>query len=357
MQSLNHTSFRILLIDDELRCTKLMEAILRQAGFEQVTMANDSREAIRLYEEVKPDLVALDMKMPVMDGIEVMRQLLPMIDPDDYLPIIMITGELDAATKHRALAEGAKDFLNKPVDPIEVVLRIKNQLMTRVLHQQLRLHNEHLEAQVLLRTKVVEQTQLDLLYRLTLASCYREDTSGSHAWRVGNLAARLAELSGQSQAQVELIKRTAPLHDLGKVGIPDRTLMKTTPYDAQDRDAIKQHTKIGSKLLSGSTAPLFVMAREIALMHHERWDGTGYHGVKGAQIPISARIVALVDAFDVMTHPSSYKPAMPLKEAKAEIERQAGAQFDPTLVNVFLQLIDREGDRLLSEASPVRLVA
>lgn len=357
MQDLNPAIPKILLIDDEVHCTKLMETILKQAGFEKITVSNDPRQTMELYHEVKPDLLVLDMKMPLMDGFEVMRQLTPEINPNDYFPIMVITGELDAPTKHKALAEGAKDFLNKPVDAVEVVLRIKNQLMTRALHQQLRLYNDHLEAQVLLRTKVVEQTQLDLLWRLTLASCYREDMTGSHAWRVGNLAALLAESSGQSKELVELIKKTAPLHDVGKIGIPDRLLLKQAPYDADDCEAIKQHTKIGSKLLSGSTAPLLLMAREIALMHHEWWDGSGYHGVKGPQIPISARIVALADAFDVMTHGSSYKAPLSLSEAKAELERQAGRQFDPTLVQFFVKLIEREGERLLSEPSPVKLVA
>lgn len=357
MQTFNPASFSLLLIDDELHSTKLMEAILRQAGFEKITVSNDPREALRLYHEVKPDLLALDMKMPQMDGSEVIRQLTPEIGPNDYFPIMVITGELDAPTKHKVLAEGAKDFLTKPVDAVEVVLRITNQLMTRMLHQQLRLHNDHLEAQVLLRTKVVEQTQLDLLWRLTIASGYREDATGSHAWRVGNLSALLADVAGQSKGQVELIKKTAPLHDVGKIGIPDRLLLKQAPYDADDREAIKQHTKIGSKLLSGSTAPLLLMAREIALMHHERWDGSGYHGVKGPQIPLSARIVALADAFDVMTHGSSYKAPLSLSEAKAELEREAGKQFDPTLVDFFVKLIDREGERLLSEPSPVKLVA
>ena len=357
MQDLDLSSIKILLVDDEAHCTKLLEALLKQAGYSQITATNDSRQAAQLFQESKPDLVALDLRMPHMDGFEVMRQLKPMIPSDDYLPMLIITGELDAPTKHKALAEGANDFINKPVDGTEVVLRIKNQLETRRLHQQVRMHNQHLEAQVRLRTKVVEQTQLDLLNRLVLASEYRHDVTGAHAWRVGRVSMLLAEMKGMPPDQVDMIKKTAPLHDVGKIGLPDSVIMKAGAYDKSDWDAMKLHTKIGSKLLSDSRAPLLIMAREIALTHHERWDGTGYHRLKELQTPLPGRIVALADAFDVMTHACSYKVPLTLSEARAEIERQAGKQFDPELSQLFLKLIDREGEALMANATAVQLFA
>ena len=357
MQDLDLSSIKLLLVDDEVHCTKLMEALLKQAGYSRITATNDARQAAQLFQEIKPDLVALDMRMPHMDGFEVMRQLKPMIPSDDYLPMLIITGELDAPTKHKALAEGANDFINKPVDGTEVVLRIKNQLETRRLHQQVRMHNQHLEAQVRLRTKVVEQTQLDLLNRLVLASEYRHDVTGAHAWRVGRVSMFLAEMKGLPPDQVDMLKKTAPLHDLGKIGLLDSVIMKAGAYDESDWDAMKLHTKIGSKLLSDSRAPLLIMAREIALTHHERWDGTGYHHLKELQTPLSGRIVALADAFDVMTHACSYKTSLTLSEARVEIERQAGKQFDPELSQLFLKLIDREGEALMANATAVQLFA
>ncbi len=357
MSDLDVRAVKLLLIDDELASLKLMEAILKQASFEKITTTTDPRQAVQFYRQVKPDLIATDMRMPHMDGFEVMRQLAAVIPAEEYLPILVITGELDAPTKHKALAEGAKDFLNKPVDATEVVLRIKNQLVTRQLHRQLRMHNEHLEAQVRLRTKVVEQTQLDLLNRLALAAEYRNDATGGHAWRVGRMAQLLAEMKGLPADQVDMIKKTAPLHDIGKVGLRDSVILKDGPYVTADREAMKQHTKIGSQLLADSQAPLLMMAREIALTHHERWDGAGYHGIKDVQIPLVARIVALADAFDIMTHPCSYKPTMTLSEAKTEIETQAGKQFDPELSALFMQLIDREGEKLLAATGPLQLVA
>ncbi len=357
MQDLDLSSIKILLVDDEAHCTKLMEALLKQAGYSRITATNDARQAAQLFQEVKPDLVALDMRMPHMDGFEVMRQLKPMIPEGDYVPMLIITGELDAPTKHKALAEGANDFINKPVDGTEVVLRMKNQLETRRLHQQVRMHNQHLEAQVRLRTKVVEQTQLDLLNRLVLASEYRHDVTGAHAWRVGRVSMLLGEMKGLPPDQVDMMKKTAPLHDVGKIGLLDSVIMKAGAYDESDWEAMKLHTKIGSKLLSDSRAPLLIMAREIALTHHERWDGTGYHHLKELQTPLSGRIVALADAFDVMTHACSYKAPLTLSEARAEIERQAGKQFDPELSQLFLKLIDREGEALMANATAVQLFA
>ena len=154
-----------------------------------------------------------------------------------------------------------------------------------------------------------------------------------------------------------MIKKTAPLHDIGKVGLRDSVILKDGPYVTADWEAMKQHTKIGSRLLSDSRAPLLMMAREIALTHHERWDGTGYHGIKDVQIPLAARIVALADAFDIMTHPCSYKATMTLSEAKGEIAAQAGKQFDPELSALFMQLIDREGGKLLAATGPLQMVA
>ena len=357
MQDLDLNSIKLLLVDDEAHCTKLMEALLKQAGYSRITATNDARQAAQLFQEVKPDLVALDMRMPHMDGFEVMRQLKPMIPDGDYVPMLIITGELDAPTKHKALAEGANDFINKPVDGTEVVLRIKNHLEIRRLHQQVRMHNQHLEAQVRLRTKVVEQTQLDLLNRLVLASEYRHDVTGAHAWRVGRVSMLLAEMKGMPPDQVDMMKKTAPLHDVGRIGLPDSVIMKAGVYDESDWEAMKLHTKIGSKLLSDSRAPLLIMAREIALTHHERWDGTGYHRLKELQTPLSGRIVALADAFDVMTHVSSYKVPLTLSEARTEIERQAGKQFDPDLSQLFLKLIDREGEALMANATAVQLFA
>ena len=357
MQDLDLSTIKLLLVDDEAHCTKLMEAFLRQAGYSRITMTNDPRQALELFQQVKPDLVALDMRMPHMDGFEVMRQLRQVIPADDYVPILIVTGELDAPTKHKALAEGANDFINKPVDATEVVLRIKNQLQTRRLHNQLQMHNEHLEAQVRLRTKVVEQTQLDLLNRLVLASEYRYDPKGAHAWRVGRVAMLLADMKGLPPEQVDMIKKTAPLHDVGKIGLLGAIVMKEGAYTATEWEAMKTHTKIGSKLLADSRSPLLMMAREIALTHHERWDGTGYHRLKEVQTPLPGRIVALADAFDVMTHARSYKDPLNLAEARAEIERHAGTQFDPDLSALFLRLIDREGESLLADSTAVQLFA
>lgn len=357
MQDLDLSTVKLLLVDDEAHCTKLMEAFLRQAGYSRITITNDARQALELFQQVKPDLVALDLRMPHLDGFEVMRQLRQIIPAGDYVPILIVTGELDTPTKHQALADGANDFIYKPVDATEVVLRIKNQLETRRLHQQVRMHNEHLEAQVRLRTKVVEQTQLDLLNRLVMASEYRYDPTGAHAWRVGRVAMLLAEMKGLSVDQVDLIKKTAPLHDVERIGVRDAIILKEGSYEPAEWEAMKAHTKIGSKILSDSRSPLLMMAREIALTHHERWDGKGYHHLKETQTPLAGRIVALADSFDVMTHACSYKVPLSLNDARAEVERNAGTQFDPELSALFVTLIDREGEKLLAAVPAPQLFA
>ena len=164
-------------------------------------------------------------------------------------------------------------------------------------------------------------------------------------------------MKGLPADQVELIKKTAPLHDVGRIGVRDAIILKEGVYEPAEWEAMKMHTKVGSKILSDSRSPLLMMAREIALTHHERWDGKGYHGLKGVQTPLTGRIVALVDAFDVMTHACSYKAALSLSDARAEIERYAGTQFDPELSALFVTLIDRDGESLLADAMAVQLFA
>lgn len=343
---------KFLLVDDDPRSIQLIEALLRQEGYGQIKSTNNPRQARALFETMRPDLVVLDLQMPHMDGFAVMRELTPLIPPDDYVPIMVITGELNAESKHKALAEGGKDFLNKPIDAVEAMLRVRNQLEIRSLHRQVRQHNEHLEAQVRLRTKALDQAQVEILHRLALAAEFRDDVTGEHTWRVGRLSALLAHSIGWPEDQIELIRRAAPLHDVGKIAVPDRVLLKPGVFTQEDREEMKAHTKIGSKLLSGSSAPLLRMANVIALTHHERWDGDGYLKMKAEQIPLPGRIVALADVFDALTHKRPYKEAWPLERAREEIDNQSGKQFDPGLVEAFIQIIDREGDTLLHGPKP-----
>lgn len=215
------------------------------------------------------------------------------------------------------------------------------------------LRTEILEHRVKARTADLEEAQLEILERLALAAEFRDDETGQHTQRVGRTAAILARALDLPSEQVKLIQGGAPLHDMGKLGIPDEILRKPGKLTVEEFEVMKTHTTIGAQILSGSRFPILQMAEEIALTHHERWDGTGYAGLAGERIPLSGRIVALADVFDALTNDRVYRKAMPLEEALTEIELQRGRHFDPEMVDAFLQIIR---PLLSGEASLLRRV-
>ncbi len=325
-------SAHILIVDDQEANVRLLERILEQAGFPNVKSTTDARLTIPLYAGFEPDLMLLDLHMPHLDGFQVMEELRPRTE-GTYFPILVLTADITPEAKQRALAGGAKDFLTKPVDAIEVVLRIRNLLETRVLHLQLQDQNQILEEKVLARTLELEQAQIEILERLALAAEFRDDDTGQHTHRVGEISARLARALALPDAQVELIRRAAPLHDVGKIGIPDSILLKPDKLSTAEFEVMKTHTTIGARILSGSKFPLLQLAREIALAHHERWDGAGFPvGLKGDAVPLHARIVAVADAYDAMTSNRPYRKALSKEEAWGILWDGAGTQWDERVV-------------------------
>jgi putative two-component system response regulator len=331
---------RLLLVDDEIGGIRVLERILRKAGFDNCRSTTDARQVPPLFSSFRPDLVLLDLHMPHMDGFSVISQLVSRVDEREYLPILVISGDITPQAKQRALSLGAKDFLGKPFDELEVLLRMRNLLNTRFLHLRLQDQNRLLEERVRERTAQLERATGEILERLALASEYRDDETGEHIRRVGELAARLAHQLGLPESEVDLIRRAAPLHDVGKIGVPDAILLKPGRLTEAEFERMKCHTVTGGKILSGSRSPLLQMAEEIALYHHERWDGTGYAGVEGESIPLVARIVALVDVFDALAYERPYKRAWSLEETLAEVRRQTGRHFDPQVVDALLQLLE-----------------
>ena len=320
---------KILIVDDEKANIRLLELILERAGYHHVHSTSDSRQAQPLFLSVEPDLVLLDLAMPHLDGFAVIRQLQPEMT-DQSVPILVLTADVTIQTRHKALKEGAIDFLTKPLDEIEVLLRINNLLESRF-------HSVLLEEKVRERTQELEIAQLETLERLAIAAEYRDDDTGLHTRRVGLHAGCIAAALCLPPAQAGLIQLAAPLHDVGKIGIPDSILLKPGKLTDEEFDAMKQHTIIGGKMLSGSSSPWLQLAEEIALTHHERWDGKGYPSkLAGEEIPLVGRIVAVVDVFDALTHERPYKKAWPLEEALAEIERHSCEQFDPQVVKAFM---------------------
>jgi len=341
MQDSLLTTSRILIVDDQPSNVMLLEGILQEEDFTSYRSITDSREVLPTFIDYLPDLILLDLQMPYLDGFAVMKQLQACITPGDFLPILVLTADITPEAKRRALTEGALDFLTKPFDATEVLLRIKNLLQTRLLHLQLQEQNEVLDGKVRERTADLEATQVEILERLALAAEYRDDDTGEHTKRVGEITARIAEALGWSQAKVELIRRAAPLHDVGKIAIPDSILLKPGKLTPDEFERMKTHTSLGAQMLSGGEFPLLQLAEQIALTHHERWDGTGYIGLREESIPMAGRIVTVADVFDALTSERPYKKAWPLSEAIEEIQRQSGHQFDPRIVEVFLKIVGK----------------
>jgi putative two-component system response regulator len=330
---------RILVVDDEPSNVALLEALLERWGYRNVVSTTNSSSLEALCDEVEPDLLLLDLHMPTIDGFEVMARLRRRIRATVSLPVLVLTADATTTAKRRALTNGARDFLTKPFDPDEVRLRVRNLLEIRALQLDQQRQEHELEERVGERTAELEDARLEVIERLGRAGEFRDDETGEHTRRVGNTAHALAKALGQDGEDARRMQIAAPLHDIGKIAIPDAILLKPGRLTAEEFAHMQRHTAIGADLLGGSGSTLLALARSIALTHHERWDGSGYPcGLAGEAIPLPGRIVALADVFDALTHARPYKEPWTVDDAVAEIEHQRGRQFDPGLVDVFLSL-------------------
>jgi putative two-component system response regulator len=330
-------SARLLVIDDEPSNIRLLQRILQRAGYAEVRATMDSRDAEHMVEEFDPDLVLLDLHMPHMDGFAVLKQLGPRLNGGGYFPVLMLTGDATPDAKRGALSLGAKDFVAKPFDASEVLLRIRNLLETRFLYRALEADNGVLQTLVKARTCELDDSQIEIVERLARAAEIRDDDTGRHTQRVARQSALLAEALGAGDRFVELIRRAAPLHDVGKIGIPDSILLKAGKLTPSEMDTVRYHTIVGARLLSGGNSELVKMAERIALNHHERWNGSGYpHQLSGEAIPLEARIVGLADVLDALTHRRPYRAASTMNEALVEIMKERGLHFDPALVDALM---------------------
>ena len=333
----------ILIVDDEEANIRMLDRVLRRAEYSNVHATTDPRRVLTLYTELKPDLLLLDLRMPYVSGFEVLEQLAPLLPLDGFVPILVISADISSETKQRVLSMGAKDFLSKPFDATEVLLRIRNLLEARYLYLAIQDHNEILEDKVRERSDELEYAQLEILDRLAIAAEFRDDETRQHTQRVGETSARIARELGLPDPVVQLIRLAAPLHDLGKIAVPDHILLKLGQLTNEEFSIIKTHTTVGAAILSGSCYPLLQMAEQIAETHHEHWDGTGYAaGRAGENIPLVSRIVAVADVFDALTHARPYKPAWPIPRALDEIKKQRGSQFDPLVVDALVRVMDGE---------------
>jgi len=333
-----HTE-HILIVDDEPINLKLLDKMLHVQGYQNLVLVDDPREAIERYKETRPDLILLDINMPHLDGYQVMEQLKALNDPL-LPPIVILTAQHGKDYLLRALSAGARDFLTKPFDRNELMMRVRNLLDVQLAHRMVHDQKNMLEEMVRTRTEELHRTRLQIVQRLGMAAEYRDEETGSHILRMSHACALLARAIGWSEAGCDLILNASPMHDIGKIGIPDNILLKPGKFEPHEWEIMKTHAAIGGKLLDGDDSELMRMAREIAVSHHEKWDGSGYpNGLAGEAIPQAGRIAALADVFDALTSVRPYKKAWPIEAAVAYIHENSGKHFDPKLVEAFLQVL------------------
>lgn len=335
------TESKILIIDDDLSVHRALKRLLSRAGFENVMATDQPKDVLALYESFQPDLLILDLNMPEISGFEV----LSMLREKDLellvsVPVIVLTGEGGRDNKRHALELGARDFLTKPCDPIELRIRVKGYLEIRHLHRKLAAQNEDLERRVRERTRELEDSKFEVIQRLMVAAEYRDDDTGEHILRMSQYSELIALSYGLDAEAADKILWASPMHDIGKLGIPDAILLKPGKLTDEEWELMKTHCEIGADLLTGSNSEILMLAETIAMTHHEKWDGSGYPaGLKGEEIPVEGRIVAVADVFDALTSERPYKRAWTAKEAIDEIKKSSGSHFDPAVVDAFLECL------------------
>lgn len=330
---------KILIVDDEPGNIHVLKRMLKSAGYHNITSTTDGRTTPDIYQTIHPDLILLDIRMPGFSGFDVMNAL-KTLETESYLPILVLTAQLDTETRLKAIKAGAKDFVNKPFIMEEMLARINNLLEVRMLHNSLHSDKKSLETKVVESSEELRQYQVEIIHRLARAAEYRDNETGMHVIRISKLCERLARGVGLSDHECHLIHHASPMHDIGKIGIPDHILLKSGKLSLEEWSVMKTHADIGALILSGSESEFLQMAEIIAGSHHERWDGNGYpRGLRGEEIPLVSRIVTVCDVFDALTSDRPYKEAWSVENTVEEMETQSGQLFDPNVLNTFMSLL------------------
>jgi len=327
----------ILLVDDETVNLKLLQRSLEALGYARLTSLSDPRAVLPHYEKHRPDLVVLDLNMPGMNGFEIMGKLRA-LEKDDMPPVLILTAQHAQEDRVRALRNGAQDYITKPFSIEELSARVRNLLQAQLNRKMIRGRNLQLEQRVCERTRELYDTRLQIVRRLGRAAEYRDNETGLHIVRMSKISALLGDAVGMGRESCELLLNASPMHDIGKIGIPDHILLKPGRFEPDEWEIMKSHTTIGADILSGDDSDILNMAREIAFTHHEKWDGSGYpRGLQGENIPLEGRIVAVADVFDALTSERPYKRAWPIEDALDFVRSQRGQHFDPQLVDLFME--------------------
>ena len=330
-------SSKIMICDDSITNVAILKTLLENNGYQDISVETDPRKLIPEIEENIYDLLVLDLEMPHLSGYDILK-LVRETKHDEHLPILMLTGKLGRDVRNKALSIGANDFVNKPFDETEILLRVKNLLQVHSSYKLQKNLADTLEKKIHKRTKALAQAADDLISKLARAGEFRDNETGNHVKRVSHYSRLIAKSLGLPDDICQMIYQAAPMHDIGKIGIPDNILLKKGKLSEDERIIIETHPDIGAQILADHSSMVVQMGRTIALTHHEKWDGTGYpNKLSGASIPIEGRIVAIVDVFDALTTVRPYKDAWSFDQGIRFLQDQKGKHFDPQLVDLFYE--------------------
>lgn len=363
----------VAIVDDEPINIKVTQKYLSSAGYQNFVTTTEAPAALELIRRERPDVVLLDIMMPVVSGLEILEALRSEAELAS-IPVLILTAATDPEIKVRALELGATDFLAKPVDPSELVPRVRNVLVVKAHQDHLARYAQRLETEVSRRTQELAVSRQEILEVLARAAEYRDENTGQHIIRVGKYAAIVARRSGLDHRAVELIEQAAQLHDVGKIGIPDNILKKPGKLERAEYQLMKEHCyygqkilqkmsqeefelikkspEVGEKILSTRSSELVRLAAKIAISHHEWWDGSGYpRGLTGCDIPLEGRITAVADVYDALSTQRPYKPSLSVTQCLELMYQRRGTQFDPQVFDTFVRGMDEilEAQRMFAD--------